>query len=75
LVDAHSSHDDAPSVPKTACWMVTVPAEAKSKLELSEPVLRMRAEAAPVLRSVERLPTSASSKNHQPVVRKTSSAA
>ena len=75
LVEAQSSQVDEPSVPNTACWIVTVPAEAKSKSVLIAPTLRMRAEAAPVLRSVERLPTSASSKNHQPVERNTSAAA
>src|SRR6185503_20757337 len=47
--------------------METVPAPLLLKFMWTRPVFRMRAEKAPVFLSVERLPVSASSMNHEPV--------
>src|SRR6185369_7967288 len=67
LVEDQSCHVLEPSVPNTACWIVTVPAPVLLKFMCSRPVLRTRAEYDPVFLSVERFPVSASSMSQDPV--------
>jgi hypothetical protein len=60
FVDFQSSQLLLASVPYLACWAETVPALATLKFMRTKPVSRTRAAKAPVLRSLVRLPVSAS---------------
>src|SRR5262249_42650772 len=76
LVDENRPQVPPVSELKLAWWMVTVPAPVvRSNRIVMRPLLRMRADCAPVLTSVLKVPINASLKFHVPVPSVTSAAA